>query len=60
MSPHLGEQLQERIIIWRFQERKTVVESRDIEISIAILTHKHASKAASERDELLRATWLAE
>jgi len=137
MSPHLGEQLQERIIIWRFQERKTVaeiarlagcterniykilklhrdfghtrhpfarrpgrprtlnqqdlafvsslldanpslfldelqeclIESQDVEISIATLsrtlrrlalTHKHASKAASERDELLRATWLAE
>ncbi|OJA14195.1 hypothetical protein AZE42_13503 [Rhizopogon vesiculosus] len=46
-----------------------LVEAQDVEVSIATLsrtlrrlaiTHKRASKTASEQDELLCATWLAE
>ncbi|KAG1813516.1 uncharacterized protein BJ212DRAFT_1275069, partial [Suillus subaureus] len=49
--------------------QEQLLEAQNVEVSIATLsrslrrlavTHKRTSKAATERNELLRATWLAE
>ncbi|KAG2131761.1 hypothetical protein DEU56DRAFT_718455, partial [Suillus clintonianus] len=49
--------------------QEQLLEARNVEVSIATLScslrrlaimHKQTSKAAAERNELLRATWLAE